>query len=497
MNRIFKHIPSLAAGALLSIGAASCDSYLDLEPKGEALLVSTQDYLGLIEDITPNYDHSYSLNVCNEASWNKTEELKNYTIPLRSAAFLWDDSYDRAAITVDDYLYNACYNRITNYNIIISNVHKAEGPDEEKALAMAQARIMRAYNYFFLVNTYAKPYTAATADQTDGIIVREKMFESIEEKGVQQSVGYTYRFIQQDIDEAIADLPHIAVNTFRPDRTFGYALKAKVHLFKLEIDECIKACEAALAEAPEGKHEHWDMNVEYNKYAPTFLRAYGTDRAIDDPMYMGVNDQIENIWKNGVTRPYDAPDNLLYQFGLTYTDPFPMYVTKDVLDLFEPEADLRELYCIRYRRTHETAPEGHREFYSNGIKWNPSGMKLSEVYLMLAECYARKGTSADIAKAMDYLDQLRSKRIIASRYVRLNATDAAEALRMVREERKRELFFTCNGFFDMRRFCTEFNETLTKEFDGKTYTLSPESSLLTFPFPMKAMQTSDLKQNSK
>ncbi|MDE6057631.1 MAG: hypothetical protein K2F93_06420, partial [Muribaculaceae bacterium] len=116
MNRIFKHIPSLAAGALLSIGAASCDSYLDLEPKGEALLVSTQDYLGLIEDITPNYDHSYSLNVCNEASWNKTEELKNYTIPLRSAAFLWDDSYDRAAITVDDYLYNSCYNRITNYN---------------------------------------------------------------------------------------------------------------------------------------------------------------------------------------------------------------------------------------------------------------------------------------------------------------------------------------------------------------------------------------------
>lgn len=49
----------------------------------------------------------------------------------------------------------------------------------------------------------------------------------------------------------------------------------------------------------------------------------------------------------------------------------------------------------------------------------------------------------------------------------------------------------------MRRFCTEFNETLTKEFEGHTYTLTPQSHLLTFPFPLKAMQTSSLTQNSK
>ena len=149
-----------------------------------------------------------------------------------------------------------------------------------------------------------------------------------------------------------------------------------------------------------------------------------------------------------------------------------MYLTADVISLFDQQADLRMLYCLRYRRSHETAPEGDREFTSMGIRWNPSGMRLSEVYLMLAECYARKGSPADIAQAMNYLD-------------------------IIRSQRKRELFFTYNGFFDLRRFCTEFNETLTKEFEGETYTLSPNSTLLTFPFPLKAMQTSDLKQNSK
>ena len=132
-----------------------------------------------------------------------------------------------------------------------------------------------------------------------------------------------------------------------------------------------------------------------------------------------------------------------------------------------------------------------------GIRWNPSGMRFSEVYLMLAECYARKGSPEDIAKSMAYLDMLRSHRNITARYTRLNTTDATEALKFVREERKRELFFTYNGFFDLRRFATEFNETQTKVFEGETYTLSPTSTLLTFPFPLKAMQTSDLKQNSK
>ena len=86
---------------------------------------------------------------------------------------------------------------------------------------------------------------------------------------------------------------------------------------------------------------------------------------------------------------------------------------------------------------------------------------------------------------------------MAGRYTHFSTTDATEALRFVREERKRELFLTYNGFFDMRRFCREFNETVSKEFEGKTYTLSPTSHLLVYPFPVKAMQNSNLKQNSK
>ncbi len=482
---------------LVCVCLSACDDYLDVVPKGQAVLTKTDDYLGLLEEVSPTYDHSDSWFLCGDASWYKTEELKSYTNPLRSANFFWDESYDRAAYTLESSLYNDCYNRITKYNVLIDHIASSVGKDEDKTTGMAQAKIMRAYNYFFLVNTFAPPYDPATADNTNGIIVREKMFESIEDEGVQRSVGYTYRFIQQDIDEALSDLPHVADNSFRPDKTFGWAFKAKVHLYKREFDQCLQACEEALAEAPAGHHELWDMTVDYKKYAPQLLAIGYPEMAVDEPQYMGMNDMIEAIWKTRIDFDYDASEQLLYQFCTTNTDPFPMYVRKQILDLFERNADLRYRYCIRYKANHETAPAGDQDFATTTLKWNPSGMRLSEVYLMMAECHARKGTPESIGKALYYLEILRSHRMVAGRYTHLVTTDKDEALRFVREERKRELFLTYNGFFDMRRFCAEFNETLTQEFDGHTYTLSPRSHLLTFPFPLNAMQNSNLKQNSK
>ena len=103
-----------------------------------------------------------------------------------------------------------------------------------------------------------------------------------------------------------------------------------------------------------------------------------------------------------------------------------------------------------------------------------------------------------MANTVKYLNDLRKNRIINTYYQDLpEPADIAAAMKVVREERKRELLFTSNGFFDMRRFCTEFNETLTREFENNTYTLKPTSHLLTFPFPVAAMQNSNLIQNSK
>ena len=69
-------------------------------------------------------------------------------------------------------------------------------------MGIAQAKAMRAYNYFFLVNTFAKPYNPSTAATDNGIIIRTKF--DLEEVGKQYSVADTYAFILKDLDEAVA-----------------------------------------------------------------------------------------------------------------------------------------------------------------------------------------------------------------------------------------------------------------------------------------------------
>lgn len=486
--------------AVVALTFSACDSYLDIVPKGESTLNKTEDYLGMLEAVY-GYPINYEWYLCGEHAAAYVEEIENYTKPILSACFLWDENYDRAAYmtsTGSDDMYAMCYERISRYNIIIENIGDAEGSNADKALGIAQAKILRAYNYFYLINTYAKPYDPATADQERGIILRKEF--SLEDEGVQKTVGDAYRLIQQDIEDAIPSLPHRAISAFRPDKSFGYALKAKVHLFKREIDQALQTSLDCIKEAEgEGNHKMWDMNVDYRNMLDNVKKLMGMGSQPDMmfeygmPMYKTLREMGTMMYFD---HDYEDSENLLYQHGINFMSPQASLIRKPVLDLFDKKTDLR--YTFAMGTTSEgpsTAEEGCTFINVMKFRWNSAGIKLSEVYLMAAECYARKG---DMSNAVKYLNEVRKNRIIKTYYNDLlEPSDITMAMKMVREERKRELIFTSNGFFDMRRFCTEFNETLTREFKEKTYTLKPTSHLLTFPFPVSAMQNSNLIQNSK
>lgn len=67
--------------------------------------------------------------LAGEASWYKAEELKSYTNPLNSVAYFWDESYDRAGDMIENAAYNACYDRITKFNVVVDGIAR---PRERK-----------------------------------------------------------------------------------------------------------------------------------------------------------------------------------------------------------------------------------------------------------------------------------------------------------------------------------------------------------------------------
>ena len=132
----------------------ACDNYLDLVPKGESVLNETSDYLGLLEDMY-GYPLETEWYLCGENAPAYVEQIKNYTNPLISASFFWNEDFDRATYmtaTGSGDLYSMCYNKIAKYNIIIQNIGDAKGSESDKIEGIAQAKILRAYNYFYPVS---------------------------------------------------------------------------------------------------------------------------------------------------------------------------------------------------------------------------------------------------------------------------------------------------------------------------------------------------------
>jgi hypothetical protein len=121
-------------------------------------------------------------------------------------------------------------------------------------------------------------------------------------------------------------------------------------------------------------------------------------------------------------------------------------------------------------------------------------MKTTEVYLILAECYARDNK---LNEAVGVLNTLRAKRILSGTVNLTVPATRKETMDLVINERRKELLFGFNRFFDLKRLNTEteFAKTVTRVFPlvnktvpQKTYTLQPNSRLYIIPFPLSALQ---------
>ncbi|MDR1055149.1 MAG: RagB/SusD family nutrient uptake outer membrane protein [Prevotellaceae bacterium] len=80
--------------------------------------------------------------------------------PLTKANYMRDENATRIELNnSDETMYYASYASISTCNLIIEHVPTAtESTDAERDEVIAYARVLRAINYFYLVNFYAETY---------------------------------------------------------------------------------------------------------------------------------------------------------------------------------------------------------------------------------------------------------------------------------------------------------------------------------------------------
>lgn len=460
--------------AIVWIMLLGCSEKLDIRPKGKLILSTVEEYSKLLDyKYNLSYDTRLPWFACFDAGASFNTVNGNNDL-FRKACFLGDASINRINEFKSDPLYSDCYERISNYNVILDNIMDAKGTEREKMRTIAEARLLRAYNYFVLVNTFCKHYNKSTAKTDGGLLMRTSF--SLEEMAKQVSVEEVYRQIESDITSALPYVDSKGRNVNHPGLAFGYALKAKVHLFKQEFDEAETAANESL------KHNSyifdWVAWDEGPKPAPEI--RYDNE----ENLYFGYGNVIEFAYPLSAT------------IGPTLSQKYtPGDLRKERFFLGSSISNIPG--CI-YFKAYADIIDGKSHYRK--IKFNEGGMRVSEVVLMLAECYIRSGK---IAEGMQQLNDFRKKRVLPESYAPLVASNKDEAFNHVMEERSRELIATPNNFYDIRRLEVEgIHQSVERVIPDETVpegvrriVVKSDSHVFVMPFPENAFVKSSLTQN--
>ncbi len=227
---------------------SGCDDFLDVVPKGQNTLNSLDDLETLLND-----DYAQGWAVYEDLSL-----IINESYPAQSPSFYieegkgliygymtYDESIDRVSLSESNNLYAQTYEKITAYNVLISQIGDVEGDAARKGQLVAEAKTLRAWCHWILVNVFARAYTPERINEGGIPYVTDVNFEEVNEK---LSLGKVYEKLLEDLsEENLSLLPDVPENIQRVGKAFGYAVKAKVLLSMQDYAGALQAAETALS----------------------------------------------------------------------------------------------------------------------------------------------------------------------------------------------------------------------------------------------------------
>lgn len=531
---------------LMLIGMAAftaCDDKLDIVPKGQTTLSNVTDLEYLLNQeyglgAAPSSDLGM---ICNESlgmGINIPDVLTQHNT-LNYAYLTYNESVDRVSLTLNDDRYSQCYKYINYMNVILEKLPDAEGDDSKKVQLEAEAKVMRAYFHWLLVNIHAKQYDEATAE-TDGGIPYCDNADATEEK-TKLSVATVYNRILEDCsDEVIAALPlDDGENVLRADRAFGNAVRAKVLMQMKRYGEALPYAEAALE--INGTIDDRSVIKETGSWSLS-------QDAADNYVYINdgtrVNPCMEILsWETGGggastsgdfsfgdddEDDWDDEDDYYYDAKPTTgiatkssegndesgdgdgDDDYNGDEDENGDETQEADNGLFEKgdYVLTYDAMGWSALYGQlmagisaKYCFAFGVAGNAYGITSDRMYYTAAECMVRTGRIRD---GLALVDKVRAYRVEDYQpFVELydaSPMTEQEAMALLQKAKWIECIGSYENFFDCKRWNTEadYQRTITRNLgeDLGTYSIAPTSPLWVLPFPANATRyNSSLTQN--
>jgi tetratricopeptide (TPR) repeat protein len=443
----------LPCGAIALLFA--CTEKLDIKPDQSKNVPETvADFQALLDHTDVMNNNIPAFGEAGTDNYYITDTRYNsLTQESERNAYLWGGNiFPVNAIALD---WAGNYTRINVCNLVLEGLEKvATGAGtSEFNNAKGSALFFRAYSFYTLAEEFSKPYDSTTAATDPGIPLR--VTSDIHTLYQRASVQATYDQILADLSMAVDLLPDLTAYKTRPSKAAAYALLARIYLTLRRYEEAFHYADLSL--------DLYHELLDYNKVDGSGTLSFQVLNA----------DVIFHALMSSTP---------LLRLNSTFIDSI-LYKQYD-------ENDLRKTLFFR---------QGASGFifkgsYSGDVFAQFGGIAVDELYLIRAECYARK---ADATHAMNDINTLLKTRWKAGTYEDMTATDPGDALEKVLIERRKELIFRGLRWSDLRRLNKDirFAKTLTRIVNGTVYQLTPNDPRYVYPIPEDEIRLSGIQQN--
>lgn len=297
-----------------------------------------------------------------------------------------------------------------------------------------EAYAIRALLYFNLVRLFGKPYT----DDPAALGIPLALHSDYTALPKRNTVAEVYTQILSDLEQA-----YTLVSVYNGSGTLSKyaarAIEAKVNLYKGDYQKAYEQSTDVI------------NNSGFTLLSKADLPAYWASATPHDAgtkletLFEVVSDGVNN-------NSYDELGNIYVQGGTSYGD---LLATKSLYDLYNSTDVRKQLIIVGAR----AKSGGENPAYIVNKYQNVSGdfddkkvMRLSEVYLIAAEAAANLGNTAT---ALTQLNTLVAQRDAALTYT----STGAQLLTDIENERRKELAFEGDRFFDLNRLKQDINRT--------------------------------------
>lgn len=433
-----------------------CEKFLDKKSNQKLVVPSTvadlqtlMDDRSLLNEKEPNAGI-----VASDDFYLNTTDWLSLTDVARNL-FVWAPSNAYAIGSGNNWV--SLYSQIYNANVVLDQIEGVVGKDtraDEWKNVKGQALFLRGRCYANLLNIWALPYDANTSSAAMGVPLRLDVNFNV--PSVRASVAQGYQQVLADLRHAAALLPLQPLHPIRPARAAAYALLARTFLSMQQIDSCFYYTEKA-------------MQIKSN------LMDYngGTGLNASTATYSFARFNPEVIYDSFIPTP--AP----LSKGIILAELYSSYHNND-------------LRKSLYHRS-STTIGNFKGTYSGGAHIF-NGLATDELYLMKAECLARKGEGNN---GLEVLNTLLRTRFKTGTYQPYTAATAGGALEIILMERRKELIFRGLRWLDVRRLNKMgANITMKRSLD-REYTLLPNELRYALPIPEDIVAISGIPQNPR